>query len=146
MSDRTSPAKGLPRVFQTGGGNPSGQPPKKPSTLFREVMSAAPTDLERKAIAEALGYPSFEQVPGTFESGVHSVWWMVRQMAFRGDWEAVREVIERTNPKPRRMEVSGPNGGPLRSRVTTGPPTAEEIASGEAYYGALPGTDEDEEG
>ncbi len=142
MSNRISPARGLPTVFQISGSNPAGQPQKKPGTVLREILAMPPSDLSRKAIAEALGLPSYEDVP-LFDSKLRRILWTLVELADRGDMEAAREILDRIYPKPRRMEVSGPGGGPLRSRVQTGPPTAEEIASGDALYAALAGEEKD---
>jgi len=144
MTQRTTPAKGLPRAFQKGGGNPSGQPPKRASAVLRDLLVEVPSELDRKRMAEALGLASYEDVPAEWEGGtVGALWWMRVRQAYAGDEGAIADILERSNPKPRRMEVSGPNGGPLRSQISQGPPTEAEVDSGAAFYAALAGEDDE---
>jgi hypothetical protein len=144
MTQRRSPAAGVPSGIRAGG-NPSGRPTKRAASVFRDIAHEQPTELERKAIAEALGFTSVDEVPDYFESFIECVWWMRKQQAVRGHDEAIRDFLDRANPKPRRMEVSGPGGGPLRGAITVARPSDAEAAASRQYYEELAGGTEGEE-
>jgi len=142
MKNSESPAKGVPSVFRSG--NPAGQKPVKGAKIFSAEMRHPPTELDRARMAEALGCP-LDAVPDYFETFLHQLAWMIKMAATRGNWDAIREILDREVPKPRRVELSGPGGGPLRSAVTSAQPTSEEAAAAQAYYEALAAQDDEED-
>jgi len=46
--------------------------------------------------------------------------WVQSILACAGGIEHSREIYDRLAPKPKRVEVSGPGGGPIRQAITTG--------------------------
>lgn len=127
------PGEGVPRGIRVGG---AGSRPLKGDAAFRAYFSQRPSDLQRAKIAEVLGC-HVDEVPDYFETLWDLIVYAVGEKAVRGSEWAMGEILDRLSPKPRRMEVSGPDGGPVRGAISTSPPSTEEAAASAAYYAAL---------
>ena len=94
------------KPFQPGqSGNPGGRPKKLP------ITDAIREELER-------------EVTGGL-SLAHAIARKLVRLALEGDMDAIREIADRTEGKPRqRIEQSGPGGGPMQFELPT---TREEI-------------------
>ncbi len=129
----THPSEGVPSAIRSGGG----RRPRITMAMFQARWSETPSELDRKTVAAAAGLDSVDDVPDYFATKADLVLWLLDVKVMRGEQWALSEVMDRLWPKPRRMEVSGPEGGPLRSVVSTIPPTEGEAAEARAYAEAL---------
>jgi hypothetical protein len=128
------PSEGVPAAIRSGGG--PGRKPRRADVVFRTYFQQAPTELQRRKLAEYLGIAT-DEVPDYYESAWDLIVWGLGEMALRGNQWAMGEILDRLAPKPRRMEVSGPEGGPVRGHISAAPPSTEEQAASQAYYRAL---------
>ena len=62
--------------------------------------------------------------------------------ALSGNLDTFKEIFDRLDPKPRRTEISGPGGGPVRSIAA--PVDIGEAEAERAYHDALRGEGENE--
>ena len=131
MADETRNERGqyLPGVS----GNPKGKPPGGgPLTRrWRLIMEMPPGEEHIKEAAKTLGVETqtlvFYQTIGDLIAHVIMV------QALRGSIESLREVGDRIDPKPKRIEISGPGGGPVRGAVT-GAQSDDEREAAEEYF------------
>jgi hypothetical protein len=129
------PQSGVPARVRTGGSALTRRR-RAGEAIFRAYFAQRPSEVQRAALAVTLGV-STDDVPDYFETLQDLLVWGLGEMAVRGNQWALAEILDRIAPKPRRMEVSGPDGGPLRAHLTASAPSSEEAAEARAYYDAL---------
>lgn len=129
-------------------GNPGHHGPRRQRKFFRSAvrrMFNAPggiTDFMRQYASEALGIP-VEQIPVEIETPAELAIWVMGVRACGGNIDAFREFADRLDPKPRRVELSGPDGSPVRAALSAVRSTEEQEAA-QRYYDRLnSGDDED---
>lgn len=128
--NRYRAAKGHP-------GYPNAGRPKKPTLrgmLTEHAHSEAPPAV-RRAAAKVLGLTPGDLRGITFLEAMAAV---ALGKAGGGDGEFWREVGDRLDPKPRRVEISSPGGGPLDVAMRVGRELSEAEAS-DLYRRALKG-------
>lgn len=131
-----NPAEGIPRAIRAGAAA-TGR--REASAVFRALAQQQPSELDRKRIADALGFENVDDVPDYFESALGALWWLRLQQAFAGNSDAIADFLDRANPKPRRMEVTGADGGPVRAAIAAVAPGSPEAAAAQDYYQLVAG-------
>lgn len=104
-----------------------------------DVMSQA---VMRRLAAAATGAQEHE-VPADLSTPAEFAVWVASMLATAGSIEHLRELSDRAAPKPRRVEVTGEGGGPVRHAVVavgagSGAAQAADGAA-ERYYAMLNG-------
>lgn len=117
-------------------GNPAGRPPGRGALTRAWIgqLGEAPTDQQYAQAAATAGLEPGE-VPRQ-ETVADLLAWLRTWEALRGNLDSFREIGDRVDPKPRRVEVSGPGGGPLRGSIG-GAPSDDERREAEGFYDEL---------
>ena len=129
MADETSPdGKKITRdasgriLAGSGALNPGGRPKSGgPFTRrFRHILEQPATPDLCEAAADVLGLTDpgeitalIEKFPTFGDLLAHCT----ARRALHGQVDFMREIGDRVDPKPRRIEVSGPGGGPVRGAI-----------------------------
>ncbi|MDH3883538.1 MAG: hypothetical protein OET63_04930 [Desulfobacterales bacterium] len=106
----------------------------------RKYHAAPATPDEIKAVADTVGVAPV-QVPKNGPDGKSPITvgellaWLQNQKALRGGIEPLRELLDRTEPKPKRIELST-DGASLRASITASDDAAEREAA-EDYFDNL---------
>jgi hypothetical protein len=110
---------------------------RHPDVLVKHLkapFAAGELDLVLRRVAGALGIEVSDIPDSARQSPEALAAFQVRMQTFGGDDKAATHVLDRLSPKPRRMEVSGPGGDPVRTTTTVIPPSAD---GGKSYYERL---------
>lgn len=125
-------------------GNPLGKGRGKNfATTLREAFQRSAPNKARELAANRVGM-AVADIPEEVETIEELMAWTAGMMAVQGNSDFCKEFGDRAYPKPKRVEVSGPGGGPVRQAVITGDKAAEATA-GQDYYGQLEGDPDDED-
>jgi transcriptional regulator with XRE-family HTH domain len=114
---------------------------RHPDVLVKHLkapFAAGELDLVLRRVAGALGIEVSDIPDSARQSPEALAAFQVRMQTFGGDEKAATHVLDRLSPKPRRMEVSGPGGDPVRTTTTIIPPSAD---GGKSYYERLESCD-----
>lgn len=123
-------------------GNPFGKPRGRNfQTHLREALQRVGTNKAREVAAARVGCDPSD-IPEDVVTFEDLMAWVAAMLAVAGNHEFWREFGDRVAPKPRRVEVSGPGGGPVRQTITQSDNPAEANAAQE-YYDELDGELED---
>lgn len=123
--------------FAPGGPGGPGRPKKaRIKDAIEGLYGDKPTEFMYEQVADGLGIER-EEVPEFGEVQGLQVW-VFAIRALRGSHEHVRELLDRTDPKPSRATIEIRTG---RGPVQTGDVDADEAL---AYYRLLGGNDEDD--
>jgi hypothetical protein len=145
MSKSINPSAGIPaRVRQNLGLGPGKR--GRAMAIFRSHLNEAPSELDRKRAAEALGLARVDDVPDDLATVLDLLWWLRRMQAVAGSENAIADFLDRATPKPRRMEVTGADGAPLRAHISAAPPTDAERAAADDYYRELTASPDEGDG
>ncbi|MHA2054873.1 MAG: DUF5681 domain-containing protein [Candidatus Hodarchaeales archaeon] len=130
------------QIFRPGTtGNPMGRPKKrKLGTVFAEVLARSLTPRQRRAIEKKLGGGKIEDFEEGDPTRMEALCVLIVERALRGSFEAFREIGDRVDPKPRRLEVSGRDGAPVAAAVIARGMSNEEAS--DAYQSLIDGAPE----
>ncbi len=120
-------------------GNPAGR--KKGRLLsedLRTLLKYGVPEAWQKDVAALLGVKPAQLKGLRIQELVAAV--LVRQAVVDGERGAMQEIYDRLDPKPKRIEISGRDGTPVRATLLAAKMTEEEAASG--YRALLEGDDE----
>lgn len=149
MSDEVRRDK-LGRWEKGQSGNPAGKPKgaRSLSVDLHRVLRELATGDELQAMFDALDIPAGLQI--MIENSQDRQEAFARALVFRaltGHWNALEEIFGRLDPKPKAIELSGRDGGPIQSAGVVLSGAAPEDAQA-AYLalarGELDGGDEGE--
>jgi len=140
VKPRTGPKKPLPEAFKArlfGPDNPpTGRRPHKQTftRVFDRILGEGLTPGERDKFTKRFGSPKgFDRLDVASKMELICRI-MVDRVLFGGSLEAFREVADRVDPKPRRVELTGRDGTPVLTRALTADVPEAEAA---ALYRAL---------
>lgn len=128
-------------------GNPRGRPKGSRSlsqTLFK-LLGEAPTSGELDAMFKELQIPDDLQME--IETSGDRQTAFARALLFRalcGHWSAIHEIFDRLDPKPRAIELSGRDGGPIQTAGFEIAGNADEKSARDAYLDLVRGVVEDD--
>ncbi len=112
-------------------GNPKGKPKgiRSLTADLHRILGEAATGDELEAMYAALEIPS--GLRGLIDAAENRQEAFARALVYRmmaGSWVGAEQVYGRLDPIPKRAEISGPGGGPIRSAavaVSADPETAQ---------------------
>jgi hypothetical protein len=117
---------------------PNGGRPMKPAAIQRFLAERPATQEDLEEAAKALGYESAAHARfelAEVETRQALVLLMLQRMALRGSQWAIQNLIDRWVPKPRRVELTGANGGAVA--LTAVPPSAAGSQEAADYFARL---------
>ncbi len=123
------------------GGRPKGGGPL--TKRFRGLLEDPPTPDLCEAAADVLGLTNPDEIAALcvrFPTFGDLLAHVCARRALHGSVEFLRELGDRVDPKPRRIEVSGPGGGPVRGAISGAQNEDEREAAGD-YFESLDETD-----
>jgi hypothetical protein len=98
-------------------------------------------EIARRLAAAAVG-ADVSEVPYDLATPADFAIWVSSMLASAGSIEHLRELSDRAAPKPRRVELTGEGGGPIRHAVTAiggGSGDAPRVTAAQDYYALLDG-------
>lgn len=135
MTEETqAPERDTQGRFQKGSsGNPSGRPKGGGPLVrrFRDILESPPTLEMCIEAGDVLNLRDEEAAAlcGRFETFGDLLAHVTALRALRGTVDFLREIGDRVDPKPRRVEVSGPGGGPMRGTISSSQSEEERDAA-----------------
>ena len=128
------------KMYQTGeqGSNPRiGRPRKKKfSEVVAAVLERSLTKAQLRKIEKRIGGKLSELQEGD-TSRIEALAVVFVEQALAGSLESFREIADRVDPKPRRLEISGRDGAPVATAIIARGMTDEEAAA--AYQSMIDG-------
>jgi hypothetical protein len=127
------------RIYLPGAsGNPLGRPKRRKfSDVFMEVLERKLTATQRRRMEKRLGFRIADLAEGD-PTRMEAMCLVFVEKALAGSFEAFREIGDRVDPKPRRVEITGREGAPVTTAIIARSMSNEEAA--DAYRQMLEGT------
>lgn len=131
--------KGNPHSWRPGmSGNPGGRPKRRSfSEDAYDILMADLDETDRTELAKLLRVEIDDLGKVDTQRFIAAV--MVSR-AKRGDMDAFREIFDRRDPKPRRVEISGRGGAPIAAAIAAG--RLSETEAADVYRSLIEGGEE----